>query len=134
MRRPGAQRWTRSAPHGSPATISVRSSGSSSAAPGTGSAARIDGVRVSVSMRWLRSSSSSIGPGRSCSGVASTSVAPLSRAIRISLTAASKLRLANCSTRLPGLTSNAAICAVARLHTPRCSMSTPLGRPVEPEV
>ena len=47
---------------------------------------------------------------------------------------ASKLVEANCSTRLSSRTSKLAMIARAWLTSPRCSIITPFGVPVEPEV
>ena len=54
--------------------------------------------------------------------------------MKISHTEASKLQEANCKTRLSGPTPKARVWAATKLHSPPCSSSTPLGRPVEPEV
>ncbi len=48
--------------------------------------------------------------------------------------AASKLGDANCSTRLCSVTSKARVCEYDRLAMPEWVTTTPLGRPVEPEV
>jgi hypothetical protein len=129
-RRSGAQRSTSSAGHASPAVISVRNAGSSAG----GSTASAEGGRVATvtSSSWRRRRRS--GPGARVSRVPSTSVAPAASAITISNTEASKLGEANWSTRSPASTPRSRACPRATLASPRCGTSTPLGRPVEPEV
>ncbi len=48
--------------------------------------------------------------------------------------AASKLTDAACSTRLPGVTRSRSRWVLAMAPAPRWVTTTPLGRPVEPEV
>nr|WP_284466957.1 hypothetical protein [Actinomadura madurae] len=85
-------------------------------------------------MDSLVTTSASAAPGISRSCGASTSVAPCRSAMQISDTAASKPREANCRTRLAGPTPNSSAWAADRLGIPRWVTTTPLGRPVEPEV
>ena len=54
--------------------------------------------------------------------------------MKISKTEASKLREAACNTRLRLVTSNNLIEAAIMFVTPRWTMSTPFGCPVEPDV
>ncbi|CAM4520627.1 hypothetical protein COEX109129_39370 [Corallococcus exiguus] len=129
-RRPGAQRVTTSAGSASPPEMTVRSAGS----PSDGVTASAAGVRLSTVMFASRSSADSVSPGNSRSAGASTSVAPAVSVVKISSTERSKLRLANCSTRLPGPMPYATASWVTRLATLRCSMAVPLGVPVLPEV
>ena len=75
------------------------------------------------------SSSPASGPG---SGT--TSAAPAGHAISISITAASKLSEASCSTRDPGPIPNARAIDAAKLARPRCVTTVPFGRPVDPDV
>lgn len=58
----------------------------------------------------------------------------MAHAISISETDRSKLSDENWSTRLPGVSPEDATSAADSCTKPRCSMRTPLGRPVEPEV
>ncbi len=48
--------------------------------------------------------------------------------------AASKLTDAMCSTRLPGVTRSRPLWVLAMAPAPRWVTTTPLGRPVEPDV
>lgn len=48
--------------------------------------------------------------------------------------AASKLTDAMWSTRLPGTTRSRSLCVLAMAPAPRWVTTTPLGRPVDPEV
>jgi hypothetical protein len=84
-------------------------------------------IRSSVS--FSASISPAIGPG---SGT--TSAAPAGHAISSSITAASKLSDASCSTRDRGPILNAAAIDPARLARPRCVTTVPFGRPVDPDV
>ncbi len=97
-RRPGAQRDTSSSEHASPATMIVWRSGRLTC----GRAARTEGEMVSAVIRCSTSVFTSSGPGKSASASASTSVPPLSKAITISQTEASKLNEASWRTREPG--------------------------------
>ncbi|GAA5772863.1 hypothetical protein Aros01_09421 [Streptosporangium roseum] len=63
-----------------------------------------------------------------------TSAAPAAKAMSISMTEASKLGEANWSTRLSGPTLSRSVCAAANAAMPPWVTTTPLGRPVEPEV
>jgi hypothetical protein len=54
--------------------------------------------------------------------------------MKISDMAASKLKEANCKTRLSGPTPQSRTCAAMTLRKPLCSIRTPFGTPVEPEV
>ena len=74
------------------------------------------------------------GPGSSCAGSARHRVPPAARVTKTSETSASKPSAANCSVLVDGPTAKSDILAVTRLVRPACSMSTPLGVPVEPEV
>ncbi|WP_235548577.1 hypothetical protein [Noviherbaspirillum sp. Root189] len=78
--------------------------------------------------------SASTSPASTVSLAGKTSVAPRTNVVTISDTQASKLNDANCNTRLSASISNPAICACARLPTPRCATITPFGWPVEPDV
>jgi hypothetical protein len=53
---------------------------------------------------------------------------------QISITEASKEGAAICVARSLGFTSYTRWCQAMRLTKPRCSMGTPLGFPVDPEV
>src|SRR5690349_10022237 len=96
--------------HASPALTAVRSDGKSS----LGSSAQTDGGNVTVVIACVRRRFSSGSTGRSDSGFARQSVAPVKNVLKTSEIAASKLIDANCSTRLSGLTANASRCANAR--------------------
>ncbi|GAA3438555.1 hypothetical protein GCM10018954_081720 [Kutzneria kofuensis] len=100
IRRPGAQRRTRSAVHASPPTMSVRKSGSLVA--GTVASAT-GGIRACVT-RSLRSTSASRSPS-SGPGGGTTSAAPAGSDMQSSRMDASKLGDENCSTRSPARTS-----------------------------
>src|SRR5678815_1547910 len=99
-----------------------------------GNTAQTDGGNVTVVIACVRKRFNNGSTGRSNSDLARQSVAPVSRVLKISEIAASKLIEANCNTRLLGETSKASRCANARLATPRCSIRTPFGWPVDPEV
>ncbi|KOU04658.1 hypothetical protein ADK88_21300 [Streptomyces sp. NRRL F-2295] len=130
MRRPSDQRATSSGGHASPATTTVAPAGSAS----SGSTASAVGGRVTCVTSCSAQSAARSGPGISRSAGATTRVAPDRSPITISQAAASKLSAANCSTRLPGPTPNASRWARAREAMPPCGTTTPLGRPVEPDV
>ncbi len=84
-------------------------------------------------IRSSRSASASASPANGPpDGI--TRHAPDSRASHISSTDASKLGDANCETRSPAATPQRSILSAAKLAMPACSTTTPLGRPVEPEV
>ncbi|CAM5663310.1 hypothetical protein KAURM247S_08246 [Kitasatospora aureofaciens] len=125
IRRPGAHRSTSSDGHASPATTRV-----AAVTPALSTAARAEGGRVT----WVMPSRPSVRASRGASAVARTRAAPLSRALHRSQKEASKLGEAACSTLLPGTRPSRSICAAARPETPEWLTTTPLGRPVEPEV
>src|SRR5215510_11544745 len=89
--RPSLQRSTNSAEQASPATITVRNSGK----PSFGIKANADGGIVRLLIDCSRNNFCNGAPGKSSSGVAITSVAPVASAIVISKTEASKLNEAN---------------------------------------
>ncbi len=129
MRRVPAQRAGRPGGHASPATVSVSSvAGSSSATAST------LGGTVAWVMSQRRSAAPSATWGGSPSAPGTTEAAPDSRAMHSSETAASKLSDAICRTRDSRVTANRSIWARARFPTPVCGTTTPLGRPVEPDV
>ncbi len=90
-----------------------------------------------VTQAWVtcssRMKSESSSPPRRSAG-ATTSVEPLPNAIIISKTEASKLGDAKCSVRERGSIFMWWRCSSTRLARPRWVTTTPLGRPVEPEV
>ena len=88
---------------------------------------------MNVIWAW-RSSAASRGGECSVSGAASTSVPPASSGMNMSMTDTSKVKDAKPSTRLPGPTFHRVLIAWARLTRLRCSTTTPLGWPVDPEV
>jgi hypothetical protein len=61
-------------------------------------------------------------------------VPPTHSAIDISNTARSKLTDAKCDTRDEGATPSVCRAVATRSATPVCGTTTPLGRPVDPEV
>ncbi len=63
-----------------------------------------------------------------------TRAAPAAKAMSISITEASKLGEANCRTRLSGPTLSRSRWDSANAAMPPWVTTTPLGRPVEPEV
>src|SRR5262245_12293630 len=129
--RPSAHRATISFEQLSPAEMSVRSSGS----PADGSAASAAGVNVAVVIARSRIERRVAAPSNIEDAPSPQhSVAPVSNAITVSHTDASKLKEENCRTRLPSPTLKASLCAVARLLSPSCASATPFGTPVEPEV
>ncbi|GMU11139.1 hypothetical protein ASNO1_73930 [Corallococcus caeni] len=65
-------------------------------------AASAAGVRLTTLNSCSRSSTGRGAPGINFSSGASTNVAPLQSVVKTSSTDKSKLRLANCNTRLPG--------------------------------
>ncbi|CAM5510471.1 hypothetical protein SFUMM280S_09922 [Streptomyces fumanus] len=125
------QRVTTSFWHASPATTMVRSAGR--VLP-SGRAAATAGGKASRLTRCAAMRSTSSGPGSRLSSSVSTRVPPPSRAIDHSQMEASKLDGANWSIRVPGATSKRSIRSKTILVNPRWSTTTPLGRPVEPEV
>ena len=78
--------------------------------------------------------SANSGPGTVRPGGSRHRVAPTAQALNSSDTNASKLSDANCSTTLSAVSPYIARWAWARFTAFRCSTTTPLGRPVEPEV
>ncbi len=130
MRRPVAHLATREACAASPAMTRFSTAGRLP----SGSWARTAGGRVACVTpnspirdgSWSAWSSMSAGP--------STRQAPALSGVQISETAASKLSEANCSARLPGPMPYAPILASTMFGMERCSTTTPLGRPVEPDV
>ncbi|GAQ58683.1 hypothetical protein a10_08575 [Streptomyces acidiscabies] len=122
IRRPGAQRWTSSGEHASPATTSVVAVNSPSSATST------DGGTVTCV------TSSSVSAGSGLPGGGRTRVAPVSRAVYSSDTDASKLGEANWRTRLSASMANRSTWPATRWASPEWLTTTPLGRPVEPEV
>ena len=130
IRRPADQRSTSSGGQASPAVMRVRPSGIGSP---TGQAASTVGGRQTTSMPAFATSSASGSPGARSASAASTRTAPVSSAVSSSQAAASKLNEANCSSRVPSPTPKRS-CSAASAATARCGTSTPLGRPVEPEV
>ena len=115
---------------GSPPTRRTRTLGRD---PGA-NAARAEGVKNAWVTPSRSTSRARAGPGRRSSGGGSTSRAPAARAAAISSTEASKLSEAFCRTRLSRPVAKRSRWASARLTAPRWSTTTPLGRPVEPEV
>ena len=63
-----------------------------------------------------------------------TSAAPAANAVQMSETEVSKLSEANCRTRLPAPMPNRPAWWLTSTAGPACGTTTPLGRPVEPEV
>ncbi|GGT74028.1 hypothetical protein GCM10010207_84490 [Streptomyces atratus] len=130
IRRPADHRATSSGEEASPATTSEVIPGIESG----GMTARAAGGMVACVTPCSATRVARAASGSSRSWGASTSAAPESSAIASSQNAASKLGEANCRTRLPGPTSNCSIWLETRLAAPACETTTPLGRPVEPEV
>ncbi len=114
----------------SPATTSVETEEKS---PGE-AAPRTTGGSVAWVTRCRSASAARAGPGVTSSAVPTTRAAPDRSAIVSSQNAASNDGEANCSTRLSGPTSKRSVWAAIRLATPEWVTTTPLGRPVEPEV
>ena len=133
MWRPGAHRATSSAVQASPPTMTVRNAGSPSRAACAGTVASAAGGisawvtshRSRTAARWSPSSGPSGG---------TTSAAPHGSDMHSSSTDASKLGEENCRIRSPGCTSYRSASAAEKLASPRWDTTTPLGRPVEPEV
>src|SRR6185503_14188565 len=73
-------------------------------------------------------------PGSISSHLPKHSLPPPTSTVNISLTDASKLIDAYCSTRLPSPIPNPSICPLTRLHKLPCSIITPFGSPVVPDV
>jgi hypothetical protein len=96
--------------------------------------ARREGGKVATETRCSRRKSASACGDRSGSPLGTTSSAPATSAVKISLTEASKVVGANWRTREPTPIPNPSICVWHRLTSPACSASTPFGRPVEPDV
>ncbi len=130
IRRPVDHCPASAAGQGSPATLSVMPVGR----PSGGIAASAVGGSLRCVTSLRRTVLVSAGPGSSWCGAASTSVAPVHRARKMSDTEASKLGEANCNTRLPGPMPSRAACAVTRPGRPECVTTTPFGTPVDPEV
>ena len=99
----------------------------------TGTVASTVGVRKACVICCCAISSASSAPPRTCAG-ATTTVAPAPNPSSSSSTAASKLGEAACNTRAAGPTANRCANSAAKLPRPRCGTTTPLGRPVVPEV
>ena len=129
--RPGAQRCTSACGIASPPEINTRRPGSVAV---SGSADSTTGGSSAWVMPAWATKLSSASPISTTPGAGMCSDAPCDSAISHSNTQASKLKDANCSTRLSCDTANRSACACSRLATPRCGTSTPFGRPVEPEV
>ena len=133
MRRPGvplAQRFTCAGGSASPAQISTRTGPSASSARPDSTI----GGRVAWVMPSRATSAARVSPANTSPGAPRCSEAPWLRAIDHSNTQASKLKDANCSTRLSGDTPNSSPCTRCKLGKPRWVTITPLGRPVEPDV
>ncbi|GIG09052.1 hypothetical protein Cco03nite_57520 [Catellatospora coxensis] len=129
--RPRAKRAT--------SAVEIRSVPASSVAPSgrsqsSGRAASSAGGRIMKVMPWARAYSVSSGPGTRRSAGTTTSRAPVSSPRHRSKNATSKLGDANCSTRPSGPTPSRSVAVASSFTTPACDTTTPLGRPVEPEV
>ncbi len=81
-----------------------------------------------------RISAASRGGECSVSAGASTTRPPASSGTNMSITETSKLSEANCSTASAGPMSHVSIMPSRKLTACRCSTTTPLGRPVDPDV
>jgi hypothetical protein len=92
-----------------------------------------EGRSVTVMRAWRIRAASRRGESRACGG-ASTSRAPASSDMNISITDASKFSEANWSTMSAGPSCQVVIMPCRKLSSWRCSTTTPLGWPVEPEV
>src|SRR5437868_6108528 len=77
---------------------------------------------------------SNVSGSRISDGEGRTSVAPAQSADQISHVEASNPKPATLDNRCPGPRSNVSRYHATRLTNPRCSITTPLGFPVEPEV
>ncbi len=82
----------------------------------------------------LRISAASRGGECNVSVGASTTFAPASNGMNMSITEGSNVKAANDSTVLAGVMCQASIMPCRKLIACRCSTTTPLGWPVEPEV
>ncbi len=92
------------------------------------------GGRVTALMACSAMKVASPSPAPVSLGLPIHRVAPASSAMAISEVAASKLRRANCMTRLLDVMPKYATCAHARFVRPRCWISTAFGAPVDPDV
>jgi hypothetical protein len=133
MRRPGAQWSTRPAVHASPPTITVRKSGRPVRGTRSGTVASATGGISACVTRPRASTSANCSPS-SGPGGGTTRAAPAGNDMHSSSTEASKLGEENSSTRSPGRTSKWSTSDAEKLASPACETTTPLGRPVEPEV
>ncbi len=129
IRRPGLHCAISAAGHASPATTRHSSARSSVLL----SVANTAGGSVAWLMRCSTSRWRNPSPLTASAGV-STKAAPLDSAISVSHAEASKLKVANCSTRECRVTFRRSTCAAANALRPACVTTTPLGVPVEPEV
>src|SRR5215475_2611118 len=129
-RRSDAERFITPADRISPATITVLTGSSEAGSDNAASTAGGNTACVIAQRATLcvNASLAKISWDGMCSD------APLHRAITTSNTHASKLKDANCKTRLLGVTPRLNACAATRLLRPPCATMTPLGIPVEPEV
>ncbi len=127
--RPGAQRRMTSGGHASPATARTASSSSPDGSTVV-SAAGVTKAWVTWAprSRCTRSSPPMIDVG------AITMVDAAATAMKISNTDASKLGDAKCSTRDSAVRPIRSRCSTTTLARPVCVTTTPLGRPVEPDV
>ncbi len=129
--RPRENRSTSSGGHASPATTSCTPPGIGRSA---GHADRTVGGRHTMVVPVRSTSSASGPPGPRSSAVDRIIVAPESSPMESSQVAASKLYEANWSQRVSGPMPMRGPWSATITATVRCSTTTPLGRPVEPEV
>ncbi len=100
----------------------------------SGRADTSDGGRIAWLIRWVCRNPVSAGPATRTSSGATTRRAPSVSAMTSSNTATSKPTDANCSTRDDASTPIRSAAVAASDAMPSWGSTTPLGRPVEPDV
>ena len=128
--RDGAQRSTTAIERASPPAMAVFRSGRSA----SGRCAQTEGASVTVVIRRSFMSRSSGSPGAISLRRARCRVAPVRSDSNTSRTDTSKLNEANCRTCEPKPIENRCRRHSIKLTTDLCSIRTPFGLPVDPEV
>ena len=92
------------------------------------------GTQLRIETLWRRSRSTHVVASARCATSTATSDPPTENMPKMSYTDASNSSAESASTLSVGPTSNHSLTASMVFIAPRCSTSTPLGVPVEPEV
>ncbi len=128
-----ARRSARAAGSASPPTrtlVRARARG----APSSRRACHSDGVACMTVGRWASTRAARAAGSRTVSRPARTTAAPLISGTWISRAAMSKETVVTATSPSPGLMASSWACMRRKLASAECGITTPLGRPVEPEV